>query len=64
MPTVSVIPLGRVCGRGPSELLLFDRLSIPGAIVETGLVMAVLGAGMSFMDIFRVRAFSTSDCVL
>jgi hypothetical protein len=26
MPVLSVMPLGRVCGRTPSELLLFDRL--------------------------------------
>jgi len=64
MPVVSVIPLGRVCGRGPSEPLLFDRPSIPGVTAKTGLVMAVLGAGTSFMDIFRVRVFSTSDGVL
>ena len=66
MPVLSVIPLGRVCGRGPSVLLPIDRWQVEGVGAETGLVMVRLE--MSFIDAFRARrlgrVFSISDWVL
>lgn len=68
IPVLSVIPLGRVCGRGPSETLLFDRPWVVGIVAESGLEVDGLGAETSFIDTFRVRgldrAASKSDCVL
>lgn len=68
MPVFSVIPLGRVCGRGPSEPLLFGRSGVAGFVMETGLEVDGLGEGTSFMDTFRVRRFGrvvdTFGCIL
>lgn len=63
IPVLSVMPLGRVCGRDPLEPLLFDWLETADFVLETG-----LGTGTSFMDTFRVRRFdrvaSAFCCVL
>jgi len=64
MPVVSVIPLGRVRGRGPSVLLLFDRSWVAEVGAVTRAVIAGLGVETSFMDTFRNRVFNTSDCAL
>lgn len=67
-PVVSVMPLGRVCGRGPSVVLLADRPEVLGIGIGAELVVAGPGVEMSFIDIFRVRAAglapSTSGCFL
>lgn len=57
IPVLSVIPLGRVCGRDPSEPLLFDWPWVAGFVVETGLEMTGPGTERSFIDTFRVRRF-------
>lgn len=62
------MPLGRVCGRGPSILLLFTRPWVAGDAGVTGLGVTGVGAGPSFVDMLRVRGlgrvFSISGGVL